>query len=386
MLSIEEKNVLLKKLNEKKEIVRQLRSKLNEIHEQKEQWFKEKDKISGEIRKNIGQVKDSKTKRDTLSTTVKKNKETRDEINNQIKQKIDELKALEKEKSDIIAKYHIQEDPMQIKKMVEHLEFTLETNVMSFDKEKKLMDQIKALKKRYKEADKVSTVWKKIHSLSKEIETLKQESNLFHRQVQVQATQSQEKHETLIESSKIIKDLKKTELEAYDKFMVLKTQFTEVNAKLKEELKELNSIYEKLDMNKEEIIGMKKERQKKTLNEKRKEVGEKLKLGKKLTTEDILAFQSIDDDEDDSDDESERDNKDAKRDYKDIEEETEEINEKKVDEKAEEKKEDATEKREDVKEKKQEITEEKEEEELEEEAKEENIEKKEDNQEKEVTN
>ncbi|MBS3122313.1 hypothetical protein J4434_05525 [Candidatus Woesearchaeota archaeon] len=363
MLSIEEKNVLLKKLNEKKEIVRQLRSKLNEIHEQKEQWFKEKDKISDEIKKNIGQVKDSKTKRDTLSTTVKKNKETRDEINNQIKQKIDELKALEKEKTDIVAKYHIQEDPMQIKKMVERLEFTLETNVMSFDKEKKLMDQIKALKKKYKEADKVSTVWKKIHSLSKEIEKLKQESNLFHRQVQVQATQSQEKHETLIESSKIIKDLKKTELEAYDKFMVLKTQFTEVNAKLKEELKELNSIYEKLDMNKEELRGMKKERQKKTLDEKRKEVGEKLKLGKKLTTEDILAFQSIDDDGSDDD----------------IEADTEEAD-------AEEEKKEDTEKRKEVKEKKQEITEEKEAEEVEEEAKEENTDKKEDNTEKEVTN
>lgn len=355
MLSIEEKNVLFKLLNDKKEIVRQLRSKLNEIHEQKEQWFKEKDKISDDIKKNIGQVKDSKTKRDTLSTTVKKNKETRDEINNQIKQKIDELKALEKEKSDIIAKHHIHEDPMQIKKMVERLEFTLETNVMSFDKEKKLMEQIKALKKKYKEADKVSTVWKKVHSLSKEIETLKQESNLFHRQVQVQATQSQEKHETLIESSNLIKDLKKTEKDAYDKFILLKKEFTEVNAKLKDELKELNSIYEKLDMNKEELKGMKKERQRKTLDEKRKEVGEKLKLGKKLTTEDLLAFQSMDDGEDDDEIEEEKE---------DIDEEEEKVTE---------------EKKEDIEKKEVEKV-------NKEEAKEENTEKKEDNKEKEVTN
>ena len=292
MLTQGEKTGLLKQLNEKKALIKELRSNLNELNDQKEHWFEQKDKASKEIRKIIGDLKSSKIKRDELTVVVKKHKVSRDELNKKIKKQVSEMKVLEKEKDAIVKKHNIQGDPIQIRKQIDALEYKLETNVMSFDKEKALMKEIKDLQKSHKEADKVSSVWKKIRDHSKEIEKLKNEANVFHRQIQVQAGQSQEKHEVIIESSKIIKDLKKKEKESMDKFLGLKEKFNEANTKLKKELGEINKLYEKLQMNKEKLKVVRKEKQDKTLEQKRKEVDKKLKTGKKLTNEDILAFQS----------------------------------------------------------------------------------------------
>lgn len=298
MLEPEEKKELLIKLKEKKDLVRDLRSKLNEINIEKEKCFHEKDKISSEIRNQISMLKDAKENRDKLTGVVKKSKESRDELNNAIKAKIEELKKYEQERDAIVKKHNIRGDPAMIKKEIERLEFQYETSVMSFDKEKEFMSKIKELKKRYEQVGKVSTVWKKIHDVSMEIEKLKQEANQFHKQIQTNAGQSQEKHEVLIESSKVIKDQKKSEKDLQTKFLEQKAKFNELNITLKKELEELNQIYTKLDMNRDEAREVRKESQRKTLAEKRKEAEDKMKRGEKLTTEDILAFQGTDDGED----------------------------------------------------------------------------------------
>ncbi|MBT4540925.1 hypothetical protein HOC35_05415 [Candidatus Woesearchaeota archaeon] len=294
MLNPEEKNKLLEKLKDKKAIVQDLRSKLNEINEQKESAFEKKDKISKEIRGNISQLKGAKDSRDKLTGGVKSAKDSRDELNKKIKVKINELKKLENDKQDTMKKHNIQGNPIQIKKQIEKLEYQHETSVMSFDKEKVIMSEIRTLRKQYEESNKVSTVWKKINEISKEIETLKKEANLFHRQIQTQANQSQEKHEVLITSSKVIKDFKKKEKEEMDKFLKFKAEFNEHNDKLKTELKELNTLYGKLDMNREEAKEVRKKKERATLTERKKEAEYKLKHGGKLTTEDILAMQSGD--------------------------------------------------------------------------------------------
>ncbi|MFH1439408.1 MAG: hypothetical protein ABIG89_02505 [Candidatus Woesearchaeota archaeon] len=296
MLSQDEKKVLLSKVKEKKELIKELRSKLNDVNQQKEDAFEKKNKTSQDIKAAIAQLKDAKGKRDGLTDTVKKNKGNRNDLNKKIKEKVDELKKLELEKDAIVKKHNIKGDPISIKKQIDQLEYKLETSVMSFDKEKVLMKEINELRKRYKDVEKVSSVWKKIHPLSKEVDELRKEANTFHRKIQVQANQSQERHEILIESSKIIKDLKKKEKDAMDKFILYKKQFNEINDQLKDELREMNILYGKLDMNREEVKEIRKEKQNKTLEEKRKEVNEKLKSGKKLTTEDLLAFQSQDED------------------------------------------------------------------------------------------
>ena len=125
---------------------------------------------SKEISQLIKELKTLKDKRNQLTAKVKESKKERENYNELIKQKIEEVKKLRIEKNNVAKKYHITEDPMKIKATIEQLEAKIETNVMSFEKEQSLMKKIKELKKKYKEAGSLVAICDKIHKVSKEID------------------------------------------------------------------------------------------------------------------------------------------------------------------------------------------------------------------------
>ncbi len=73
----------------------------------------------------------------------------------------------------------------------------------------------------------------------------------------------------------------------------MKKKFIEVNDKLKEKLVELNKLNEELKKHKLEVKELKERDEKEMLKSKEAEVQNKLKQGKKLTTEDILVMQKM---------------------------------------------------------------------------------------------
>ena len=222
MLSEQEKKDLLKKKSELNIEINSLRKNLNQINDQKESAFEKKEKVAHSISSLISQVKSSKSQRDNLTKKVKQVKVGRSEYNKEIKQKIEEIKVLNKKKQEIQKKHNIKGDPSYIKKEIEKLESKIETEVMSFDKEKQLMKAIKDLRKKYNEAKVISDVFDKIHKVEKELDRLKEESNKKHKEVQKNAQNSQQKHEELIETSHEINELKGKEEEAYKKFFETK--------------------------------------------------------------------------------------------------------------------------------------------------------------------
>lgn len=291
MLTEEEKKELFRQLNEKRREVSVLRANLNQADDQKESWFSKKESYSKDISDFIKKVKKNKEERNALTELVKKDKKVRTESNSQARSKIEELKSLNKEKTEISKKHEIKGDPSYIKNEMDRLETKIETEVMSFDREKKIMDQIRELKKRYKETKKVSDVWEKINALSRDVDHLKKNARETHLNIQNRATESQKKHEDMIKQSAEIDELKKKEEEAFGKFIEFKKKFNEINEKLKESLLELNRLNETANQHKLEAVKEKKEQEEKFLKDKEDLIEEKIRTGKKLTTEDLLVFQ-----------------------------------------------------------------------------------------------
>ena len=294
MLSGKEKSELFRKLDDVKREITALRTELNQIDDQKESSFSKKEQYNREINNLIKQIKDNKNKRDSLTEEVKKDKEKRDKLNEEINRKISEIKKLNQEKKDTIQKHNIREDPSRIKAEMEKLEFSIETNVMSFDKEKGIMKRIKELKRRYQDAKVVSGVWEKTNLLSKDIDHLRKEAEEIHKKIQNRAKESQLKHEEMIKLSKDVDELKVKEEEAFKKFIELKSKFNEINEKLKEKLLGVNQVKEKVDKYQLERQEEEKSEEEKILRDKGRLVEEKIKKGQKLTTEDLLAIQSMD--------------------------------------------------------------------------------------------
>ncbi len=291
MLKPQEKKELIRKFNEIKNEVKKLRDQLNDLDKQKEAWFEKKENTSKEILRYVKQIKEFKAKRDFLTKDVQEIKGEREKYNDKIKENINQIRRLEGEKMEIIRKYNIKGDPSKIKEEIDRLELMIETEVLSFEKEKGIMKKIKELKKNYKEAEQVSNVWEKINWLSKETERLRQAADEVHKKIQGKAFSSQEKHEGMIATVKKVEELEEKMNRENKKFIEYKKRFIDVNNKLKEKLSVINELNKKLMEDKEEFMKTREEEKRKKIEDKEKEIEKKIKDRKKITTEDLLVFQ-----------------------------------------------------------------------------------------------
>ncbi len=298
MLSETEKKELLEKLRIAKDELRTLREEVNTLNSKKEETFTEKNNASKEIRELIGKVKDSKVKRDEKTAAVKEEKEKRQKLTEEIKEKITKIEEskpkTEEKPSQSPAKQDSGKPAFIIKKEIKALEYKIETEGMSFDKEQKMMKVINSLKKQLVEAEKKSKAFHEMKNISHELRPLKKDASDIHRKIQEDASESQKFHEEMIGASKKIDELKKQEKELSSRFLEEKKTYQDAVAKLKAKIEELNQIREKLDMHGQEVKEDRKEKQNKSLKEKQNEVLEKMRKGEKLTTEDLIIMQGMD--------------------------------------------------------------------------------------------
>jgi uncharacterized coiled-coil DUF342 family protein len=293
LVSSTSKEELYKKLDVLRNEVSSLRDELNSINAVKEDWFSKREKFGNQIAKLISEIRQAKSKRDSFTKEVRESKKVREELNKQIKDKISEVRKLSDKKKDIENKHNIRGNPSMIKSKIDELEYKVETNVMSFNKELEIMKQIKELRKQFVELQKISGVWNDVHSMSKDIEKSKVTADDAHRKIQVKAKESQEKHEEIITKSKEIDELKVKEDEAFKKFSEEKKKFVDVNEKLQQKLIEMNQINQQIGKQKADNKEEKRKNEAITLKDKELAVQEKIKKGGKITTEDLLVFQGL---------------------------------------------------------------------------------------------
>ncbi|MBW2985152.1 hypothetical protein KY313_00650 [Candidatus Woesearchaeota archaeon] len=298
MLSGKERKKLYQEVEDYRKKVVEARRNLNLADKQKEEWFGRKESISKDISDTINKIKSMRVDRNKLTNKVKELKGEREKYGKFIKNKVKEFKRLAKERSQISKKYKIKTNPTRIKEEILKLEEKLETEALEFDKEKKIVGVIKSKKKQLDESSELMGVLEKTRNLSKEIDVLKERADKSHNRIQNLAKSSQEIHLQIIGFSKQVDELKKKKEWAYMKFFEFKKRFSNLNVMLKENLMKMNIFSRKTKeerYERREKIEKKKER---FIDKKQKEVKDKLKKGKKLTTEDILIMQHGEVDED----------------------------------------------------------------------------------------
>jgi len=227
-----------------------------------------------------------------LTKKVKELKEKRNKLNKEFNEKISEFKKLDTEKNSLISKSKIK-DPLSIKKEIDRIEVRLETEVMPFDAEKKLSKKLRTMKKSLNEVSELIDTTKKLKKLNSEINIKKKETYSVHHEVQKLAKESQEKHENIIKESKEIDGLKPKEGEAFKNFITSRKKLGDINAKLKEKLNQMSILKDKINKFQLEEDEKRKLKESMLIKSKEIEFEQKIKTGKKLTTEDFLSFQDI---------------------------------------------------------------------------------------------
>jgi len=269
---------------ELKKGITELKNTLNKLNVEKEVWFTEKEGLKKEVSNLISQIKKIKFSKDTDNTEVQKLKAERDKNNNNVKELINKFKKLNSEKQKIMKDKKITFNPAEISKQIEALDYSIQTEALSFDKEKKIMIQIRHLKKQMAEAGDIQGLFRELKEVSDKIKEAKDKAEECHKKLQKEIKDNKPNYEEFRKLTKQINDLKKKQEKAFENFIDSKNKFSKINSQLKEKLKNAKGMKIEQDF---QI----KKRDTNLLEEKTKEVEEKLKKKKKLTNEDLLIFQ-----------------------------------------------------------------------------------------------
>ncbi len=272
-----------------KEEVSDLRSKLNITDVKKESWFNKKEELKKYIIDSINKIRQLRSRKNKSDLYIQRLKAERDSYNKKVKDLIENIKNVNKEKLTILKKHKIDLDPSKINEKIQKLEEKIETEAIPIEAEQKIMKQIKELKKIQTD---ISSFLNNSRSLSEDIEKSKQKAEEAHNKLKEELEKKKKGYEEFIALSKEIDKLRVEQEQAFKNFLEHKKQFLELNNKLKDKLLSISKFQQQMIQVRYYGEEKKQEVEDKQIEEKAKLVEDKIRNKKKLTTEDLLVFQN----------------------------------------------------------------------------------------------
>ena len=259
-----------------------IRDSLGSLSRKKEGCYRAKEELSGKIGEIIARIRELKSKRDSMTKQVKEKKEERDKLNAAAKSESDSLRKLVSEKQDMMKKLHIRVSPSDIAKELERLEFRLETEGYTFEREKSEMKKINMLKSQLNNSKEVIGILNAIGAKRGNVRESRSHANKIHSEIKSMSSESQKLHEEILKLSGEIDGLMPKRDDTVKKWLEIKDEIRKLNLQFREKLKAWE--YTKAEMDRSEMQKIKS---------KEAEAEEKIRKGGKLTTEDLLAFQDF---------------------------------------------------------------------------------------------
>ncbi len=281
---------LLKQNQTLRSEITQLKRELGDYIARKRELFAKLDLLRKGFRESIGKIKLLKSKRDEHTASVKQLKETRNAASATVKKLSTEIKNLRDQRENTFKKLGSTRLPSSIADEINRMEYRIETNVLPFGQEQKLMKIIKEKKAELKRSEQLTGVVQKLKDSSKQLSPARSTSEEAHQELQLHASVSQKLHEEMLVHSRKADELKKQMQPIDVELKELSQKFGAAKKILQEKIAQLDSIQSELSKIKTEEAAAKKQEIEKQIQEKEKELTEKMKSGKKLTNKDLLMF------------------------------------------------------------------------------------------------
>ncbi len=262
-------------LSNKKDLEKRLKvltKERDDLNENAREFKKVRDELNASIKENLDKALKYRDERDNINQEVRKYKKLRDETNQ-------ELKKMEYASG--------RRDILKIQGEIDKLEKTIETKVLDMRKENELVKKVQDLSKtlsEMKEDEKVQT----------EAIALKEVSEAHHAKVVEFSDKAQETHESMLEYFKNIDEVRAKADLAHNQFIETRETASAKHEEVKAVLNEIRRKNKGLDKVKAKERNMESEKsKKKNMAEKEiaRDIYEKFKEGKKLSTEELRLLQ-----------------------------------------------------------------------------------------------
>ena len=242
--------------------IEELRQELNSLAKSKEGAYSKKVKLEAELAKSIDRLRSDKAARDALTAQVKALKAERDDRHRRIKEIVNQLREQRVGHKSEAA----------LKREIAALEYRLETEVMSHEREKALMSRLKGMRQELSLARQLS-------GSRSELDALRAGADELHRQLQAKAAESQARHEAAGALAKRLTELRRAVVAARKEHAALACRFRELNEALASKLAALAASHSSAAT--DEAAAQ---------SEKERELAARLARGEKLVTEDLLGL------------------------------------------------------------------------------------------------
>jgi len=263
-----------------------LRKQRNELNLAANGLSSKRDELNGQTKSLVEEAQKYKELREEHNRNVSENKANRDKLNekaNKIYAKIDVLRG----------KYNLSKgQPLnELKKEIDRLEFKQQTNVLTVDKERQLVDKISALQDEFNGRKKELEENEELRELLEKAQALRDEASGYHEKVIEFVNLAQECHDKMVS---IFKNVDKTRAEAdnaHGKFILTQNDANTIHKQFIKHQKELRDF--------EKIIASLRKRGKETrediermaIRKKAEELYNQFKKGEKIGTEELLLLQ-----------------------------------------------------------------------------------------------
>jgi phosphoserine phosphatase len=281
---------MLKELQDKKTTIlkqaEEFKANRNQWNSKASSFSKRRDELNKQTKELIDKAQEYRVKRDEFNGQVSANKDLRNELNekaNEVYAKVDGLRK----KDNIGSGRSLNE----LRKEIDHLEFKQQTEVLTTEKERALVDKISELKEEFKKKKEQLEQNGELKGFLGDAQGLRDQASEFHKKVKENADLAQEYHDKMIEC---FRDADKIRAEAdaqhkeFVKAQETADEFHKQFLKFQKELRDFDKV----------IVGLKKKaktekesKEKVEYKKQAEDVFAQFKAGEKLNTEDLLLLQ-----------------------------------------------------------------------------------------------
>ena len=126
----------------------QHKNRRNELNAAASKYAKERNALNNKTREYVEEAQTNKDLRDKFNNEVQSLKDRRNDLNEKANEFFDEIESFKKEHGGVKNR-----GIKELQKQIEHLEFRQQTEVISTDKERELIDKIKQMKSSVREQE-----------------------------------------------------------------------------------------------------------------------------------------------------------------------------------------------------------------------------------------
>ena len=267
-------------------IAEEYKRKRTELNSKAKQWSELRDELNGRIKEAVEKAKEFKKQREEYEKIIEDRKAKRGELNRKASTYYSMVEKLRK-KNDLKSIQAFE----GLRKRIDELELKQQVEVLSKDKERKLVAKITELRREFDRMQKELEKDKKLKELLREAQRYRKEADIYHEEGIKHVKLSHECHDKMVEWFKEADRVREKADDAHHLFLATQEEADDAHRRFIRHLRDIRDFDRVINGLRRKIREDFGFRERVEARKKAKGIYERFREGEKLSTEDLLMLQ-----------------------------------------------------------------------------------------------